>query len=376
MSDTRKKKIPRIITFDIMRGFFLIAIINDHLHFFPNYLDWWGMRGELLSTTAEGFFLISGIILGVVRGAKLVDEPFKRVARLVLSRALTLYITASVLVIGFTLLGWYAFPGNPNLKFGLMESHSLIELVWNTLTFQYIYGWADYLRLYAIFIAISPLALWLLRRGMWYVVVAASVLVWGLFPIDHHNLPWQTVELLQPIPWQLIFFNGLVIGFHWPDITDWFSRHRRLLVRYIAVPVIAIAIVTMLWNIFSVYAVEFVQNDWTKMLSHRAWELRMEEFHKETLPFVRFVLFMIWFWAAFFIVRYFEKPIAKYTGWLLLSFGTNSLYVYTLHAVIIFFVHLYLQPTIPLLNFLVTIGVIAIIYLAIRTRFLMTIIPR
>lgn len=360
-----------------MRGFFLIAIIIDHIDFFPNYLDWWGMRGLLLTSTAEGFFLISGIILGIVRGIKLVNEPFKKVAKIVLKRALTLYITATVLVIGFTLIGWHFYADAPGLKYGIMESHSILKLLWETLTFQYVYGWADYLRLYAIFIAISPLALWLLRRGLWYIVLLASFLVWLVFPLDFHTLSWQTVELLQPIPWQLIFFSGLVIGYHWPDISGWCKKHRKVLIPSVAIPVVAIALITFTWNVFAVFANEFiVHTAWTQMLSDKAWELRMEHFHKEQLPLARFALFMLWFWAAFLVVRHFEKPIVTYTGWLLLPFGTNSLYVYTLHAIIVFFVHLYFVDTIPIYNFLITVGVIALIYAAIRTKFLMTIIPR
>lgn len=360
-----------------MRGFFLIAIIIDHIGFFPNYLDWWGMRGLLLSSTAEGFFLISGIILGIVRGAKLIDVPFRTVASLVLRRAATLYITATVLVIGFTLIGWYMYPGNPDLKYGIMEQHSLWTMIWQTLTFQYIYGWADYLRLYALFIAISPLALWLLRRGQWYVVILCSFLVWLLFPLDHKVLDWQTIAILQPVSWQLIFFSGLVIGFHWGDISAWCAQRQRTLTRFVALPLIGIALVTFLWNVFAVFAHEFiVSNAWTQMLSDRAWELRLDEFHKEQLPFARFLLFMLWFWAAFLIVKRFEKPVVRYTGWLLLPFGTNSLYVYTLHAVLVFFVHLYFVDSLPILNFLITVATIFVIYIAVRTKFLFGIIPR
>jgi hypothetical protein len=371
----KKRKIPRIVTFDIMRGFFLIAIVNNHLNFYPNFLDWWGMRGLLLTTTAEGFFLISGMVLGVVRGAKLVGAPFKDVAIIVLKRALTLYLTYIVLVIGFTLLSWYVFADNPNVKYGIMDGHNWLQLIWDTVSFQYIYGWADYLRFYAIYIAISPLALWLLRKGMWYIVLAVSIAIWWLFPIDFHTIPWQTVELLQPIPWQLIFFIGLIIGFHWPDITEWCTKYKKALTRYVAVPVIVIAAITILINIFAAFANDIVHNAWTQMLSDKAWELRLNDFHKESLPFSRIVVFFLWFWASFLVVKKFEKPITKYIGWLLIPFGTNSLYVYTLHAIILFFVHLLFVPTIPILNFLVMSGIVALIYFAIRVNFMGKIIP-
>jgi len=359
-----------------MRGFFLIAIINDHLNFFPNFLDWWGMRGELLTSTAEGFFLISGMVLGVVRGAKLINAPFRDVTKIVLQRAWTLYVTYVILVIVATLIGWYFFADNSNVKYGIMGGHSWLQLIWQTLTFQYTYGWADYLRFYAIYIAISPLALWLLRRGLWYVVMGVSFLVWLLFPLDYTTTPWQTLALLQPIPWELLFFSGLAFGFHWPEISAWWARHRRFLTRYVAVPVIALAVITMLINMFAVFAVEFVPTDWLQSLSNQATELRNTVFRKESLTLNRYFLFMLWFWGAFFLVEHFQKTVVKFTGWLLLPFGMNSLYVYTLHAVIMFFVHIYFAPTFPIVNFVVMVGIVALIYAAIRMKFLMTVIPR
>lgn len=359
-----------------MRGFFLIAIIVDHIAFFPNLLDWWGMRGQLMVTTAEGFFLLSGIVLGIVRGAKLVDEPLKKVAQIILKRSLQLYVTYIVLVLAFTAIAWYVYPGNPDIKFGAMADQSWWHLIVQTLTFQYTYGWADYLRFYAIFMALSPLALWLLRRGQWYILAAISTLVWYLSPINIVTMPWEQVEIYQPIPWQLLFFIGLIIGFHWPAITEWWQKYRTLLVRYVAIPVIIIAISTFCWNVFAVFAEKFVDNEWTRELAHRAWELRSIDFHKESLTLERIGLFMIWFWAAFFLIERFQKQIVRFTGWLLIPFGVNSLYVYTLHAIIVFFIHLYFRDTTLLANFLVTAGVIALIYAAIRTKFLMTIIPR
>lgn len=370
------KKIPRIVTFDIMRGFFLIAIIINHLAFFPNLLDWWGMRGYLLVTTAEGFFLLSGIVLGVVRGAKLVDRPFKEVAKIVFKRAWTLYLTHIILVIGFTLIAWYIYTGNPNIKFGVMEGHSLIDLIWKTVSLQYIYGWADYLRFYAIFIAASPLAFWLLRKRKWYIVLITSYLIWFLFPLDFRNLDWQVVELLQPIPWQSIFFTGLVIGFHWADISEWCTKQKAMLRKFVVPVVLTLAAVLLIWNIVAVFAQEFINTSWAHQLSYDTWSLRMNDFHKEQLPLQRFLLFLLWFWASFIVIRRFEKPILRYTGWLLVPFGTNSLYVYTLHAIIIFFVHIYIQTGPVFQNFIVTIATIALIYFAIRKQFLMNIIPR
>lgn len=359
-----------------MRGFFLIAIINDHIYYFPNLLDWWGMRGQMLVSTAEGFFLVSGVVLGVVRGAKLVDAPFRDVAKIVLKRALQLYITYIVLVIAFTLIVWYIYPDEPRVKWGAMGDHNWWKLLWETITFQYIYGWADYLRFYAIYIALSPFALWLLRRGLWYIVLLVSALVWLAFTPDFRYMEWTQVEILQPITWQIIFFTGLVIGFLWPTISAWCTKRRKVLTRYVAIPFVAIAAALFFWNAFAVFAVDFISNPWTHQLHEAATNLNKNEFLKVQMPVVRFALFLIWFWAWFLVIEWLQKPVIKYTGWLLIPFGTNSLYVYTLHAVVIFFIHIYFSPQTPIYNFMITAGTVALIYLAIRTKFLMKIIPR
>jgi hypothetical protein len=67
-------KKPRILALDLLRGYFLVSIILNHLQWYPNGLDWVAMRGSLLVSAAEGFFIISGILLGIVRGRKLADQ--------------------------------------------------------------------------------------------------------------------------------------------------------------------------------------------------------------------------------------------------------------------------------------------------------------
>ena len=334
------------------------------------------MRGQLLVSTAEGFFLVSGIVLGIVRGAKLVDTKFVDVAKTVLKRALQLYITYVLLVVIFTLIAWYVYPNSPGVKAGVMQMKDFWLMLWNTLGLQYTYGWADYLRFYAIFIFFAPVALWLLRKKLWYVVLAISFGVWHFFTPELRSMPWDMTQILQPIPWQVLFFIGLTIGFHWPDIASFVENHKRRLVRYVATPLIGVAIVLFLINVFAVFAAEFTSAEWAQSLRNMAMALRDGSFDKEELTAPRLLLFLLWFWAWFIIVTWFQKPILKYAGWLLVPFGTNSLYVYTLQSVIVFFIHIYFTSTWLLPNFIIVAGSIALIYFAIKTKFLMNIIPR
>lgn len=100
---------------------------------------------------------------------------------------------------------------------------------------------------------------------------------------------------------------------------------------------------------------------------------------------------LLWFIGFFMIFQRFEKQIKRYLGWLLIPFGTNSLYVYSIHAFVVMGAHLIVNPQygapasyfnsfdrlaeVPQ-NLALSILVIAIIYLAVRTKFLMKIIPR
>lgn len=377
---TSKPVSKRILTFDLLRGYFLVAIILNHLYLYPNGLDWVAMRGNLYVSAAEGFFLLSGIVLGMVRGAKLIDKPFKLVAGLLLKRGLVLYIASIVLVLAFSIVGWL-YGDTEGVKAGLVPfaqaSSNPLEFIFQIATFQYTYGWADYLRLYCLFLLFSPLAMWLLRRGWWYIVLLASAGVWILMPSD--TTLSDTIQLFwQPLSWQLIFFGGMVIGFHWSAITAWWSARSKAMRNAIISSVVTIAAISLMANIFVVYGAQGiipVPADLRTYLDTLGTMLHRDYFDKEIMPIARLAMFMIWFGAAFWAFHRFEKYLMKFLGWLLLPFGQHSLYVYILHAVMLLFVHIYVQPTTLLANFLVTVAVILAIRIALHYKFLMKIIP-
>ena len=364
-------KPSRILTFDLLRGYFLVAIILDHLAYYPNLLDWWSGRGNLFVSSAEGFFFISGIVLGIVRGAKLIDQPFWVSAKLLLKRGLQLYITAVVLMLFFTFVGWL-FLSNPGLKPGIrLPSENILDIIWGGLTFKYIYGWADYLRLYAIFILAAPAAVWLLRRRLWYILLAISIFIWSLYSTS----PLETAELSQIYSWQLIFFGGLIVGFYWKSIFNWWFKLSRFLRKITTITTVTIAAFTMLLGFILAYGTDLFH-------LHASYKTAFEAlnpfFTKESLPPTRLALFLIWFGAAFWLFWKFEKQIIAWFGWLFLIFGTNSLYIYTLQAFLVFFMHLIIAGATSsiLLNLALSVTGVMIIWLAARTKFLMKIIPR
>lgn len=375
MPVTPKKKSARLLTFDLLRGYFLVSIVLNHLYWYPNGLDWVAARGDLFVTAAEGFFLISGIILGIVRGRKLVSQPFRIAAMLLLKRGIILYITSILLMLVFTLIGWWFFMDDPGLKAGIRPpSEPFGDVLAGALSFTYIYGWADYLRLYSLFILISPIALWLLRKKLWYILIAASVALWLAFPSE--GTTTKSAELLMPVAWQLIFFGGFTIGFYWDTLTKRWNALSKKLRTAITSTVVAIAITTIVLNILIVFTKDLAGplGTWSSDIFRSLSPYLV----KESLPIGRLLLFATWFWFGFWLFKKFEPQIIQWFGWILLPFGSNSLYVYIVHAVILFFAHIIMleaSPN-PIINAVGSIIVLGIIWLCVRYKVLMKIIPR
>ncbi|MGB4768579.1 MAG: OpgC domain-containing protein [Candidatus Saccharimonas sp.] len=360
----------RILALDLMRGWFLIAILLDHLQYFPNGLDILTGRGQLYVSAAEGFFLISGIVLGIVRGRKLLDKPFRVAATLLLKRGVQLYITAVLLFFIFTFMGWL-FIDNPGIKPGIRPiDQNFWEIIHGAFTLNYIYGWADYLRLYAVFLIASPLVIWLLRKKLWYVALVGSVYVWMLF--DSSTL--ETDELSQIFSWQLIFFGGMILGYYLEPIRAWWRSLPLLLKRTIVVSSLGITAITALANYLFIVHGDLVFSQQSILSIKETLEPYLS---KERLPIPRILLFLVWFTAGFWLFRRFEDWIVQQLGWLLLPLGTHSLYVYTIQAFVIYIAHLFVPQATAFwpLNLVLSLACLGVVIVAVRYKFLMKIIP-
>ncbi|HEY1085738.1 MAG TPA: OpgC domain-containing protein [Candidatus Saccharimonadales bacterium] len=376
-------KLPRILTFDLLRGWFLVIIILDHLSYFPNGFSFITGDSRLFVTAAEGFFLVSGIVLGIVRGYKLIDAPFWSVTKKLWFRAFTLYVTSIVITLLSLFISWQ-FIGNDGVKSPIPPSSTPFgELLWNIITLREFYGWADYLRFYAIFLFISPLWMWLLRRGWWYIGIAVSFAIWAV-------APRPVTELLQPLTWQLLFFIALTIGFYLPKIRDWKNELPKPTWKLINRSLMALFAVTLTLNVYA----EFISPAFGDPISSAitaAHHAVTPTFFKNNLSLERLSLAFLWFYGFYMIVRRYEKQITRYLGWLLLPFGVNSLYVYSVHAFVIVTLHLFVNPQygaphvyltswdrIPEIprNMALSVLAVGVVYLMVKTKFLMKVIPR
>jgi hypothetical protein len=319
-----KTKKPRIMTFDLLRGYFMISIILNHLQWYPNGYDFVAAQGALHVSAAEGFFFLSGLVLGIVRGRKLISQPFRVAASLLLRRGALLYVTSVLLTFAFMVIGWWFFMDNAGLKPGIRPiDEPLSDVIMGILSLDYLYGWADFLRLYAIFLIATPFALWLVRKGLWWVVLGASFGVWALFPWAFDTSPWSR-EVLMILSWQPLFFGGFILGYYWEFLTERWSALSARIRKMILYPILVLAVGTILLNIVCEFGQRFgILPEWLS-----AWYSSISPyFMKERLPLARIVLFLVWFTFGFWLVKKYETPIMKYVGWILVPFGQNSLFI-------------------------------------------------
>ena len=314
MSDLVNKKQNRLETLDHLRGFFIIVIVIDHLSRFPSILTLLSGKALLWVTAAEGFVAISGLLVGYIRGYKNRDLPFKDVAGKLLRRAGLLYAWSLIASIAYVAIIWYiplkgGFPSTP------MATGDWKEFLAQLLTLRYTYVWVHFLTLYALFLAASPIAVWLLRRNLAWVVAAISI---GLLVIG-----WITKS--EALQWQFLFFIPSIVGFYLQSILNWWHARKqstRIAIISSTVAVTAITVVTSV--IFTFYPAAF---------QHTASYVNDTLFAKDSISLLRAGLAFVWFTGYLFVFYALRNVIKKALNWLLIPIGTHSLTAYILHGV-------------------------------------------
>ncbi len=367
----------RLVILDQLRGLCLAIIIIDHINLFPAVLEWVTGRGLLWTTAAEGFFFISGLMVGLVRGRQALGNGFALARRKLLSRAAQLYVASVVLTFGYTLLVyWLNHKGIGGSKHGIVYFDNAWELIGRTLSQLYVYGWSDFLAYYVVYLLLAPVALWLLLRGRWRWVMALSLAAW--------ILPWVWPGIPIPfgIRWQFYFFGGLTVGFYYDTIRRWWAgrsafTRRRLTVDAAVIAGIGLAAgaVVMIWPLWW----GGTHNNFLDTLRWIAGtDLYQDLFQRDRTGILRPAFFVAFFATLYLVFQRYQAQIHRWTGWLLEPLGANSLYVYIMHGPLVF-----LLPFVGLgapadywINTLVPLGVILAVWYLVKRRFLFRIVPR
>ena len=157
----------------------MVAIIINTLQFWPSPFTYSTGEGRLWASAAEGFFLVSGLLVGYIYGFKKRQQRILSITKALWRRALTLYLWGagiSLYIITLTLL----IGGGNQLLPTMPTSSGFFGIVADVFSTHYFSGWIYFLRMYAIMLLVSPLFLWMLRQRYERVMLACMALMYLL----------------------------------------------------------------------------------------------------------------------------------------------------------------------------------------------------
>lgn len=362
----------RIDELDLLRGFFIVVIILDHAQFWPSPLQYLTGQGRLWASAAEGFFLISGLLIGYLRAYKGTHVPLGELSKKLWLRAAMLYvwcvgITFTVVTLT-TILG-----GDTNRLPKLPEAWQLTD-TWmylgQVISTQFASDWIYFLRLYAIMLAVTPGFLWLIRRGKWYIAAGLSIGIYTLSLLG--NINEATMQ------WQVLFFGAALIGWKLEPILAWLHRHPRLRIEILTLLIVT-ALGTMATSYFFVHGWGYVESPSTSISRDAYISIRSNVdplFSNNPLVPLRIGLAFVWFFGLLALFHIIRTPLKRWLGWLLLPFGQASLTVYCLQALVLPFIVTFVPLGVFWINGVIGILIVLSMWVLLRIPLIQRLLPR
>lgn len=343
----------RIFELDLLRGIFIAIIFIDHLQFWPSPLRYVTGEGRLWVSAAEGFFLISGLLIGYIRAYKGQRHSLKDLSIKLWQRAGMLYlwgvlVTLYIVLFSLWVGGPQAHPLLPKLP-DPSQLASPFTFITSVLTTSFFADWIYFLRLYAIMLAVTPLFLWLVRRKKDWVAV---LLIIGSYAL---SFLWPEGAL----QWQVLFFGAALVGYRLESIAAWLRK--RPIIKYaLTWTAILVTVATMAISYFFVLGwpvVERPQNALMARDQYVALRATIDPwFGSSPMAIGRLALSFVWFSAMLLFLHALRPFIMGWFGWLLIPMGERSLSYYILQALLLPVIVTFLQPSsLSVVNAIITI---------------------
>ena len=368
--DIRAEAPRRDVALDLLRGLAVVVLVVNHVA-----LDsWLRYATEPFLSAAEALVIVSGVVCGMVFGRRWLVAGARATTRALLRRSFVLYrasvvvvalVGALTLVPGLATEALTVAPGTTGPDLYAFDGPLRTALAIVTLEagpWQF-----NILGFFIAALALAPAVLWLLERGWWPAVLAAS---WALFLLGRATLvdvlPAQSEDRFPLLIWQVLFVHGLVLG--WER-----ERLERALARWrgpVAATVLGVAAVAALARLHEIGLDPlFGAAEW------RRWDAA--HFDKPTLDPARLASMVAFTAAAYVVLRRFEPLAARTAGRLLLPLGRSSFYVFIVHVFLCLAVAVLVGTGGgPALGTIGELGCLALVWVLVSRRFLFRLIPR
>lgn len=357
MQKTAQAK-DRLEFLDFLRGYFIVVIIVDHMWRYPSAFALISGEAKLWMTAAEGFVIISGFLIGYVRGYKGLKTRFATIAKKLFKRGVVLYVTMAIASLLYIAIEWTDFVHGMPYTPMTNGVRSWFEAIVNVLTMTHPHTWVHFLALYARFLMLAIPVVWLLRKKKAWIVALVSIATYAVGLATHTE--WMV--------WQILFFLPSIVGFYFTPLRAWWRTLDIVNQQTIQLVVYAYFVVTVLISAFIAFHSGSLNKPFFSALD--------TQFNADAMLPARIVNALLWFTALAFIFKRITPYLKKYTFGVLEYIGTHSLQAYLIHGFIICLVNITL-PDSAAWPINTIYGLIAILatYLAIRAPGLRRILP-
>ena len=386
---------PRDRRLDLFRGWIIVAVVVTHIEVAGPY-SFVTLKAIGAITGAEMFVLLSGIVLGMVYPVALARLGTRAAVTAMVRRAFRLYlVTLGVVLVVFVLskipgidtdvittftdrgtgAGGIAARGRVYDLYGTAPRLLDYPPPWyavRDLLLVRIGPWAfNIMGLFVVLTLLVPPAVWLIRRRLWWVLLAAS---WGLYVLDAvHPVTLfgsQFEDVFPLLTWQVCFTHGLVIGYHRKAVTRALTGRVGLVVTTALVLAYS-AFLGVLWIYHRAgVAPPLVPAD----LYDRLYDVMYQRTYLQPGRLIDLALMIV---VAYAFLTAFWKPVSRAFGWFYEPLGQASLYVFVVHVFFVLAVGNipHLDRTSWWQGTLVHTVVLALIWVMVRRKFLFRVIP-
>ncbi len=385
---------------DLLRGIAIVFVLVNHLGLTSLFQN---ATQEAVGAVsgAEFFVLLSGVVLAMVYRPKVARDGIVPTSGAMGRRAGKIYLSALCVVIVVGLLSVVPFINTtPATSFidegtgaaGAGATGRVYDLysgfdrlfaypvdagVFADILLLRIGPWqVNILGFYVVMLLIAPLVMWVLSRGGWFIILAAS---WGVYAaqsaVRWRVLPSQFEDSFPLLTWQVLFLTGMVAGYHRREITAWFGT-RAGRTALVACIVAAVAFAVFSWNnpyLSSPLDVRIgliPADDFSAAYS--TW------FERTYLDIGRIVNAVVLLVTAYALLTVLWKPIDRLVGWFFIPLGRTTLYVFIMQLVFVLVVANlpFLARGDLLVNTIAYVVILGLMWLLVRYRVLFGVIPR
>lgn len=344
-----KHATDRVIALDYFRGICILIVILSHAYPFSLPYAYLTGIGNLWTSAAELFFLVSGLTFGIVRG-KRIGTDFKTVVKKSWRRSLDIYLIYVAATLATILMGEFISSAAIRPMVGNPVSGNIAHVLWQVLTFQLAPGLANFLKLYAVYMILAPFVLraFYSRRLLWVPVLGVSAAMYAATSL-HWARAFEQGPYGEFAIWQLYFVIGILLARYRVPLISWIygmSHRRQIIFRK---SVLAIAGVALLWSVTIGYSIFFgaklialANNGWlpqkviavyNRALDHRYWPDML--FMNNRAGLLRPLAALLFLGAAYFMYQSHKEVLLKRTGRFVNAMGRDTLWIFVAQALVI-----------------------------------------